>query len=36
MFPTKFRIIWLNGFREDVLKSTNQKQELRVLAIFIN
>jgi hypothetical protein len=37
MLPTKFRIIWLSGFRgEDVLKSTNQKQELRVLAIFIN
>ena len=44
MLPTKFRFIWLSGFRGDkaVLeekvsqKSTNQKQELPVVAMFIN
>jgi hypothetical protein len=31
MLPTKFRIIWLCGFRgEDFKKSANQKQELPV------
>ena len=27
MLPTKFRIIWPRGFREEFLKSANQKQE---------
>ena len=44
MLPTKFRFIWLSGFRGDkaVLeekvsqKSTNQKQELPVVAMFVN
>jgi hypothetical protein len=34
---TKFRLIWPNGFREKQLyKSTNQKQELPVVAMFIS
>jgi hypothetical protein len=37
MLPTQFRFIWLCGFRgEDFKKSTNQKQELPVVAMFIN
>ena len=37
MLPTKFRFIWPSGFfREDFQKSTNQKQELPVAAIFVN
>ena len=38
MLPTKFQFIWLWGFRrEDFFqKSTNQKQELPVAAMFIN
>jgi len=37
MLPTKFRFIWPSGFRgEDFLKSTNQKQELSVVAMFVN
>ena len=37
MFPTKFRFIWPNGFEgEDLKKSTNQKQELSVVAMFVN
>jgi hypothetical protein len=37
MLPTKFRFIWRSGFRgEDFLKSTNQKQELPVDAMFVN
>jgi hypothetical protein len=37
MLPTKFRIIWQSGFRgEDFLKSTNQKQELPMAAMFVN
>ena len=37
MLPTKFRIIWQRGFRgEDYQKSTNQKQELPVAAMFVN
>jgi hypothetical protein len=36
MLPTKFRFIWQSGFRgEDFLKSTNQKQELPVAAMFV-
>jgi hypothetical protein len=31
------RIIWPSGFRgKDVYKSTNQKQELPVAAMFVN
>ena len=34
---TKFRFIWLSGFRgEDFQKLTNQKQELAVAAMFAN
>jgi hypothetical protein len=37
MLPTKFRIIWLSGFREEEFKkSANQKQELPVVAMFVN
>ena len=36
MLPTKFRFIWLNGFRgEESKKSANQKQELPVAAMFV-
>jgi hypothetical protein len=37
MLPTKLRFIWRCGFRgEDLKKSTNQKQELPVAAMFVN
>ena len=36
MLPTKFRFIWPSGFGEDFLKSANQKQELPVVAMFVN
>ena len=37
MLPTKFQFIWQSGFRgEDFQKSTNQKQELPVAAMFVN
>jgi hypothetical protein len=37
MLPTKFRFIWLGGFREeDFFKSANQKQELPMVAMFVN
>jgi hypothetical protein len=37
MFPTKFRFIWPSGFEgEDFFKSANQKQELPVVAMFVN
>ena len=37
MLPTMFRFIWPNGFRgEEFKKSANQKQELPVVAIFVN
>ena len=37
MLPTKFRFIWPNGFRrEESKKSTNQKQESPVVAMFVN
>jgi hypothetical protein len=37
MIPTKFRFIWPGGFRgEDLKKSANQKQELSVVAMFVN
>jgi hypothetical protein len=37
MLPTKFQFIWQRGFRgEEFKKSANQKQELPVVAMFIN
>ena len=37
MLPTKFRFIWLSGFRgEDFQKLANPKQELPVVAMFVN
>ena len=37
MLPTKIRFIWQSDFRvEDLKKSTNQKQELPVVAMFVN
>jgi hypothetical protein len=37
MLPIKFQFIWPSGFRgEDLKKSTNQKQELPVAAMFVN
>ena len=37
MLPTKFRFIWQSSFRgEDFKKSTNQKQELSMAAMFVN
>jgi hypothetical protein len=37
MLPTKFRFIWPSGFRrEEFKKSANQKQELPVVAMFVN
>ena len=37
MLPTKFRFIWSSGFRgEDFQKSTNQKRQLPVAAMFVN
>jgi hypothetical protein len=37
MLPTKFRLIWPSGFREEAfIKSTNQKQESPVAAMFVN
>ena len=36
MLPTKFRFIWLSGLRGDFYKSANQKQELPVVAMFLN
>ena len=37
MLPIKFRFIWPCGFRgEDLKKSSNQKQELPVAAMFVD
>jgi hypothetical protein len=37
MLPIKLRFIWPSGFRgEDFKKSINQKQELPVVAMFVN
>ena len=37
MLPTKFRFIWPSGFRgENFYKSANQKQELLMVAMFVN
>jgi hypothetical protein len=35
MFPTQFRFIWPNGFREESKKSAIQKQESPVAAMFV-
>jgi hypothetical protein len=37
MFPTYFQSIWPSGSRgKDFKKSTNQKQELPMAAMFVN
>ena len=37
MLPTKFRFIWLRGFRgKDFFKLANQKQELPMVAMFVD
>ena len=37
MLPVMFRFIWLSGYRgEDFAKSTNQNQELPLVALFVN
>jgi hypothetical protein len=36
MLPTKFQFIWPSGFREDLFKSANHKQELHMVAMFVN
>jgi hypothetical protein len=37
MLPTKFWYIWPSGVRgEDFFKSANQKQELPMVAMFVN
>ena len=36
LYCTKLRFIWPSGFGEDFLKSANQKQELPVVAMFVN
>jgi hypothetical protein len=37
MLPSKFRFVWTSGFRgEDFFKSANQKQDLLVVAMFVN
>jgi hypothetical protein len=36
MLPTKFRFIWPSSFREDFKKSANQKQELPMVAMFVD
>ena len=37
MLPTKFQFIWQSDFRgEFFFKSTNQKRELPVAAMFVN
>ena len=37
MLPNKFQFNWLSSFwEEDFFKSTNQKQEWPVVAMFVN
>jgi hypothetical protein len=31
VLPTKFKLIWLNGFREDFFYLANNKQELTMV-----
>jgi len=35
MLPTKFRLIWPNGFREDLFLLSNHKQQLPMVAMEI-
>jgi hypothetical protein len=35
MLPIVFRYIWPSGFRKDFKKSTNQKKELILVAMFV-
>ena len=35
MLPTKFQLIWPNGFREDFFKLPNHKQKLFMAAMAI-
>ena len=36
MLLTKVQFIWSSGFRVEDLKTANQKQELPVVAMFVN
>jgi hypothetical protein len=36
MLRTKFRLICLGNFKDPFFKSTNQKQELPVVAMLVN
>jgi hypothetical protein len=36
MLPTQFRFIWPSGFGGEDFKTANQKQELPVVAMFVN
>jgi hypothetical protein len=36
MLPTKFRFIWLSGYRGEDFLEINQKQELLMTALFRN
>ena len=36
MLPTKFQFIWPSGFTGDLKKLANQKQELPMVAMFVN
>jgi hypothetical protein len=37
MLPTKLRFIWISGFLKVIdPKSANEKQELSVVAMFVN
>jgi hypothetical protein len=36
MLPTKFHFIWPSGFRGDLKKSANHKQELSMVAMFVD
>jgi hypothetical protein len=37
MLPSKFRLIWLKGFRgEDLKKNGSSKKELPLAAMFVN
>ena len=36
MLPTKFRFIWLSGYRGEDFLEINQKQELLMAALFVN
>ena len=36
MLPTKFRFIRPSGFKGDFKKSANQKQELSMVAMFVD